>query len=84
MNIKEARKFINDSNEKVRNLELKKAKTEERKKMNDAAIEECKKKMKAMGCTPETIQSVIDERISKAETIKNKIDQVLNGVENEL
>ena len=84
MDIKEARKFINDSNEKVRKLELQKAKTEERKKINDAALAECIEKMKSMGCTPETIQSIIDDKTSKAETIKNKIDQVLNGIENEL
>lgn len=84
IDLKEAKRFIADSNEKIRKLELDKAKTEERKKINDAAIEDCTAKMKALGCTPDTIQSIIDEKSLKAETIKNKIDKVLNGVENEL
>ena len=83
LDLKEAKKFIAESNEKIRKLELDKAKTEERKKINDAATEDCKAKMKALGCTPDTIQSIIDEKSSKAETIKAKVEQVLNGVENE-
>lgn len=84
MDIKEARQYANNISEKVRKLELQKAKTEERKKLNDAALADCIEKIKKMGCTPENLQSVIDDRTNKAETIKKKIDEVLSGIENEL
>ena len=84
MNLEEAKKYVEDTNKKIRQLELDKAKTEERKKLNDAALENCINKMKEAGCTPETIQSVIDSKTQQLNVIKTKIDAVLSGVENEL
>lgn len=84
MDLQKEREFLNKVNEKMRQLELDKAKTEERKKLNDAAVKECENKMQELGCTPDTIQGIIDTKTAKAEEIKAKINAVLGGVENEL
>lgn len=79
IDLKEAREFIENTDKKSRELELDKAKLEQRKETVEKNIEENKTKMEKHDCTPETIKSVIDEKTKKANTLRAKMEGILNN-----
>jgi DNA-binding transcriptional MerR regulator len=79
IDLDEAKKFMNDMDKQSRELELEKAKLEQRKEIVEKNIEENKTKMEKHGCTPETIKDVIDEKTGKAQALRTKMEGILSN-----
>lgn len=81
LDIAKEREFIQEVDKRTRVLELEKAKLEQ----NKAIIEEQKKqvieKMASLGCTPEDIDSKIEQHTQKIVTLKSKIQSILGTSE---
>jgi len=79
MDLDEAKKFLDDADKQSRELELEKAKLEQRKEIVEKNIRENIKDMKKHGCTPETIKSVIDEKTDRATALRTKMEAILKN-----
>lgn len=79
INLDEARAFIANADKEARELELKKVRLEQQKEFTEKSLEENRKKMEALGCTPETIGSVIDTKSVEALALRQKIETILQG-----
>lgn len=80
MDLKLEKKYIEDIDKKIRNLELEKVKLEQQKLYTENAINETLNKMKELGHTPETIDSGIKEMEGNITKLKTKINSIL-GIE---
>lgn len=82
MNIDLEKKYIQDIEKKVRNLEIEKVKLEQQKEYTEKAIQESLNKMKELGYTPETIGQGIQKLENNIAKLKSKINSILK-IENE-
>lgn len=79
MDLDEARKFLDDADKQSRDLELEKAKLEQRKEIVEKNIKTNVEKMEKHNCTPDTIKSVIDSKIDRASKLRTKMESILNN-----
>ena len=80
MDLKLEKKYIEEIDAKVRELELEKVRLEQQKIYAETAITETLNKMKELGYTPDTIGEGISKMESDIKTLKSKINSIL-GIE---
>ncbi len=79
IDLDEARQFIDNTDKQSRELELEKAKLEQRKEIVEKNIKDNVDKMEKHDCTPDTIKSIIDEKTEKAQTLRTKMEGILKN-----
>lgn len=78
LDIQKEKAFIQEVDKKTRNLELEKAKLEQSKGMVQDQLRQITEKMDTLGCTPDNIDSKIEESVKKIETLKAKMESILS------
>jgi hypothetical protein len=79
IDLDEARSFIESTDKQSRELELEKAKLEQRKEIVEKNIKDNVDKMEKHGCTPETIKGIIDDKTDKATALRTKMEGILKN-----
>lgn len=77
MDLKLEKRYIEEIDKKVRNLELEKVKLEQQKIYTEKAIDETLAKMQELGFTPDTIDDGISTMESNILALKTKINTIL-------
>lgn len=80
MDLNEARKFIADSEQKSRELEVEKAKLEQKKEYTEKSLAENTEEMAKLGCTPENIDAEIEKLSAATSVLRAKLEEKLAGV----
>lgn len=78
MNLQAEKKYIQDVEKRVRELELEKVKLEQQREYAEKSINDNLKKMEELGFTPETIDEGIEKLYNNIESLKSKINTILN------
>lgn len=80
MNLNEARDFIAKVEQKSRELEVEKAKLEQKKEYSEKSLAENEEAMKEYGCTPDTIEDEIKKLDAASAALRSKLEEKLAGV----
>lgn len=81
LDIAKEREFIQAVDQKTRRLELEKAKLEQSKASTEQQMSQVVAKMTALGCTPEDIDTKIQEHAGKITALKSKMQEILGDKE---
>lgn len=77
LDLQSEKKYIQDIEANVRNLELEKVKLEQQREFAQKAMDESLKKMNELGFSPDTIDDGIDKCYDTITTLKSKINKLL-------
>lgn len=80
IDLNEARDFIAKAEQKSRELEVEKAKLEQKKEYSEKSLKENEEAMKELGCTPETIDEEIEKLSTSTAALRVKLEEKLAGV----
>lgn len=83
LDLQEAKRFISGVDTKTRELELEKVKLEQQQEYAQEALTNNEAKIKELGCTPETLPTEIETMSASAQTLRTKIESILDGSSNE-
>lgn len=83
IDIEQEREYIKNVDEKMRALELEKAKLEQNKIIVEDQKRQVIEKMESLGCTPENIEEKINEYSSKVLELKTKMETILDPKKSE-
>lgn len=84
LDIQKEKAFIQEVDKKTRNLELEKAKLEQSKGIVEDQLRQITEKMDTLGCTPDNIDSKIEENVKKIEALKTKMENILNPKQDDI
>lgn len=77
IDIANERAFIQEVDKKTRELELEKAKLEQNRTIVGEQLKQVSEKMASMGCGPENIDEMIQDKVNKITSLKAKMQSIL-------